>query len=43
MRADEGDESIEELAKDAAKTQDKIEETLEDDGAPESKPKHRRD
>jgi hypothetical protein len=38
MRAEEGDESIEELAEDAKKTQHKIEEGLDDKAAPESKP-----
>jgi DNA-binding GntR family transcriptional regulator len=38
MRAEEGDESIEELAEDAKKTQDKLDQTPDGKVAPESKP-----
>lgn len=38
MRAEEGDESIQEMAKDAKKTQDKMDETLDEKPAPEVEP-----
>jgi hypothetical protein len=44
MRAEEGDESIAELAKDAAKAEEKLDEVVDvGAGAAEHKPKHRKD
>lgn len=42
MRAEEGDESIAELAKDAAKADEKLDEAVDVDGS-EHKGKHRKD
>jgi len=43
MRAEEGDESIEELAKDAAKAEEKLEDAVDDETAPGHTAKHRKD
>lgn len=45
MRAEEGDESIEELAKDAAKAEQRLDDAVEQgEGAPgDTKPKHRKE